>query len=1827
MGTRNLPPKAWMLGSDLTEKTGTEEAEVNLETCVPLPEEESGAPLSLTAFKGELDSAVTQYLTQVKDLGYKEESRDQKLLQVKFKLDPHEIKPKIKEEVKDTKPRVKVISREDKGEQTELEVELPSLDNPLYLTLSECSSGELPLEHFYENGQITDDEHIYENVENSTGDEYEEHLYDTLPRHKPDLPPKPDFLAQLAARQSEPVKRAWNPFVSLSVETGDPTPPLSTASSLSSPDSHASSDRLEVHSPRRNTGNTNPFLPTAPRETSEQTLILDGSETSDLGSSGGEEDIGSVEDWPLPPTPPPGEDAVIVEDHPLPPPPPELALQELEEEVIREEEEERKLALQKEKEAIERDYGGIRFHDSDFREEEADKVEAVNANIALLERNFEDTSDSEPTPKKESNTERERKLTFSREAQPEVKTEAKRELRKETEREYRKETKTEVKKDSANERKFKKETKVVQLDDESEEFDTPAIRHSVIIELKDSCPTVPQSLKPSEIRRKESLKRSESLKRTGILERIESQRKLERRESFCKLFPKISTSLQPKAEDHGSSVSVGVKSPKKEDQAFTFLNVPSSAADQVIEISEDGSWEMKETSMDSEAAAQSNPDVDPFTGNPIMAPPLSPPAIAAPPLAFQTDDGMDGVYSANIVSTYSGPSSLASASTDSLGPLASLQADAPVLLTTPETILEEILPAPRIEVKAEVEAKQQSPSKKSQEESQSAKNLGAAIMKGYEQDLQKKKDSMNLPEHSLLEFGDTVRDLEEQRRSVIKQMTVKAKRKDTWIKTFHMHAQGNEESIPVAPSRSRRKSSPSRDALEAGKVTQFAKKVDEIEKETFVKTSPVKEELSREEPAVPPKAPEKRKKGPKKPEDIPRAPEVLSNDSVCEESVISPKNTEALAAFFASPAKTPKAMEPTSSPKESPKKSQAKPDLIDETDSTTEGQATVTQEEIAPPNPEATTYIPEATLEAAEATVEATEEPIALVQPSKALSAPEASVVEEEEQQQQPEEEQEEHEEQDSMVKEKNEINRAHSTFPNEDTARAAEEIPEQKEGVEDVAAPAPAPAPTADYTMAVPLAPQSTHATDAEDKGNRGVCLATSADPDHPTPREVEYFSILDNKVATKTYWENRMLATMDDGGWESVANVRFQVPGVTSVVQEEESPRTVTPPLEFIPAPPPQFDNSPAESEESNPPSLEAPAKLKGAPEKEEQEEEEERPAKQYVYGVSETGPKNLRPARIVETVAKRPPTQENVIEAEIRAQQQKEEDLRREGCIKNGVVREKGASSPASHDSDEGFVDRLAEDVTTTPTNGFTHTLPGNDGEPVIYDAVSPPPEYFGSSTPTPSNTTETKIALEIRELREREDELRRMRDMSTSRENFLDDDEVRSSASRDQLLEDHLTSLTTTTDEGNFSECGDPASSEDKSSDGSNSRIMSPELMHPGTHLDFGRRKVTVKPFEDEEEDQPVYTRMQKESVIEREIRLAREREEAYRREKGLTNSAPSSSAGAPSRPAAQPAVARPSPVVTDPRRGVQHRLATNRIQQEIQETSQKEKELRDAGKILTMSEETVDAKVTRMSDFTEVSESPRLRPSTSSRPAGFSTPVTKRSPSPRSPSSPVPNFTPSPSRGLTKSLSTTNLASPTASATMRAPKGLMQKFIASRGKMTTSAFSSPPPALTHVASTSRGVPTRPMRVEPKTAVVQRETLARMRTEPSEVPEEPLRQQNNQVYRRTHCTAEEKIQSELKEMQMREEELRRLRARQLAQSQPNLAGLGIDDADEVDSQDRAHMYAHEINGLRSVLSNPNLLEDEPEQTQASDKTVRRRSALIAQWENRIQQTSDT
>lgn len=95
----------------------------------------------------------------------------------------------------------------------------------------------------------------------------------------------------------------------------------------------------------------------------------------------------------------------------------------------------------------------------------------------------------------------------------------------------------------------------------------------------------------------------------------------------------------------------------------------------------------------------------------------------------------------------------------------------------------------------------------------------------------------------------------------------------------------------------------------------------------------------------------------------------------------------------------------------------------------------------------------------------------------------------------------------------------------------------------------------------------------------------------------------------------------------------------------------------------------------------------------------------------------------------------THENIIEADIRLQQKREEELKKESEFRN---REKngGATSPSSHASDEGFVDRpIIEDIpspqlsSSSLNEGFTHSIKASNGDVVIYDAVSPPPIYFG------------------------------------------------------------------------------------------------------------------------------------------------------------------------------------------------------------------------------------------------------------------------------------------------------------------------------------------------------------------------------------------------------------------------------------------------------------------------------------------------------------------
>ncbi|XP_018018123.1 merozoite surface antigen 2-like [Hyalella azteca] len=129
--------------------------------------------------------------------------------------------------------------------------------------------------------------------------------------------------------------------------------------------------------------------------------------------------------------------------------------------------------------------------------------------------------------------------------------------------------------------------------------------------------------------------------------------------------------------------------------------------------------------------------------------------------------------------------------------------------------------------------------------------------------------------------------------------------------------------------------------------------------------------------------------------------------------------------------------------------------------------------------------------------------------------------------------------------------------------------------------------------------------------------------------------------------------------------------------------------------------------------------------------------------------------------------------------------------------------------------------------------------------------------------------------------------------------------------------------------------------------------------------------------------------------------------------------------------------------------------------------------------------------------------------------------------------------------LTKSLSTTNLASQNSGAAGLRPKGLMEKFIASRGKMTPSAFTSSSSTNDHP---SRVIITRPMRVQPKKPVLLRQhssdstdgslMSSEQRSEVRSMTSSP---QPPQGYKK-FIGAEEKIQEELREMQQREEELK-------------------------------------------------------------------------------------
>ncbi|XP_065569848.1 titin-like isoform X2 [Artemia franciscana] len=643
-------------------------------------------------------------------------------------------------------------------------------------------------------------------------------------------------------------------------------------------------------------------------------------------------------------------------------------------------------------------------------------------------------------------------------------------------------------------------------------------------------------------------------------------------------------------------------------------------------------------------------------------------------------------------------------------------------------------------------------------------------------------------------------------------------------------------------------------------------------------------------------------------------------------------------------------------------------------------------------------------------------------------------------------------------------------------------------------------------------------------------------------SPRgEVIADSILQQKNDTKTFWENKMIAN--------------------SLEKDALSP-------------PPGFDDPRADTPISQTSSGSVP--LVDVPDDSFISVgdllPEEEPKKNYMCHDESEEKMNYEESESLIEIAKNTdnPT-ETFIEKEIRMQKQREKQIlaERELAVKNLAI----ASGKTS--------------VSTTKT----------------IKTINKPNLEFPRSDKHKS--AEVLISQEIEDYKRREEELKLRQNLSSSRENLLDD---------------QFASITTT-DEGHYSD-NDNTSEERESREDTPQNLQKSQSLEslssghssgdvpaypPVNQLaDIKRRRVVVKPFDDGEEPSsiPTFQREQKETPIEREIRLAKEREEELRKNRH--------DAGIPSWSAKQvkkPEVTKVNGInLKNSNRGVQQHLAASRIQAEINEITEKENELRKAGKIYTTSEETVDEKVQRLSHLAEYSselqQSKEARKGTTLSRA-VSTPQLNTEPD-------HPRF--AQTRNLLTQASFQNqlfkksLAPPACTN----QRGLMQKFINSRGKSTSMSVSSPEPT----------EPVTVKAIAPKASAVLNQNVtekfvAKEQQEPPVLPTAVT--QKPPAPRRHFLTAEEKIQEEMKEMQRREEELKIQRMRFLGRSQPDLSEFGdgeplstkIEDTTpeppENDTDVVTRRPSHAVNAIT-----------------AAAKNQRRKSHLIAEWENRIQQS---
>lgn len=551
-------------------------------------------------------------------------------------------------------------------------------------------------------------------------------------------------------------------------------------------------------------------------------------------------------------------------------------------------------------------------------------------------------------------------------------------------------------------------------------------------------------------------------------------------------------------------------------------------------------------------------------------------------------------------------------------------------------------------------------------------------------------------------------------------------------------------------------------------------------------------------------------------------------------------------------------------------------------------------------------------------------------------------------------------------------------------------------------------------------------------------------------------------------------------------------------------------------------------------------------------------------------------LQPSERHESRHLKQSAEDSIVAREIRAQKEREEMIAQERKLAQEAAR---LSSTAP---EKPPCDRTAETPKPARLTAPQLSMASAASPPSVASSPAPFPAPIEKRFTCPSDS---KIADEIRELQEREEELRELRERLHIQNNDHKCSEAGATSNDDGVAANGVTSPVASLTSGSGM-----------------SRTVSVESLPPNGSTLFGPRrkdKITVRPLSDGTEV-PSPTFVSGESPIEREIRLARDREEALRKEKGLLGHLQAEGFIKKGEVAsATPVKGARVPAAVVLRGSTQKILATSRIQQEIEEQTQREMALRESGHIQTISQERTDSKVTRIGNEAVVTS-----------PSSPLAAATRRVPPFESSLPNVEIFEKTPARVCSPTTAVSSLAKTTnghvhsnghvagaKSSPVANVRGVsMQKFLASRGKEL--AFTSPP--------------------SPQSGD---------KLEYRELKPPQLQKGAGDTVRKGLVTAETKIQEEMRAMKEREEELRRQRLRLLGQSQSNLSlfeGSTLVDADHITD-------ATEPLTLQRVGSDASLLEQttangSPEAGNApnTSSVPRRRSALIAQWEQRIQST---